>query len=128
MRTCPNCELKNQESWTHCRECGFSLTPENTSDRQQVELIVDQRSISSTRRVWYLEIVDARYRSHLLLWVMLLSGLLVLQIGLQLMSGGLLSLVSVASFAVTVAIATPIFSMFSWFVFKLVKRAPGIKA
>ena len=72
--------------------------------------------------------IDARYRSHLLVWVMLLTGLMMLQIGLQLMSGGLLSVISVASFAVTVAIATPIFSLFSWFVLKLVKRASGIEA
>ena len=128
MRTCPNCDLQNQESWTHCRECGFALSSDRASDRQQVGLIIGQQAKSADHRAWYLEIIDPRYRSHLLLWSVLLIGLMMLQIGLQLMSGGLLSLISIASFTITVVIAAPIFALFTRLILKLLKRVSGIHA
>ena len=128
MRTCPNCELQNQESWTHCRECGFALSPDGASDRQQGGLTLGQLAKSADRRVWYLEIIDSRYRSHLLFWSILMVGLMMFQIGLQLMSGGLLSLISIASFTITVVIAAPIFALFTRLILKLLKRVSGIHA
>ena len=64
----------------------------------------------------------------MLLWSVLLIGLMMLQIGLQLMSGGLLSLISIASFTITVVIAAPIFALFTRLILKLLKRVSGIHA
>ncbi len=127
MRICPNCELENAEAWTYCRGCGFALSPEDASEKQQLISRIDRQSQNQVQGSLYQRVTGAKYRTHYFIWLLLLAVWTIWLVALQLITGGLESFLPFVAFAISAVLVIPLLALLTWLIFKLLSRRPVIE-